>query len=108
MGIKENTEILSNPLKMQQMKLQMLQIKEQKNKWIYIFVAFILGFLSSIGSNLILGYLDNDKQQNNSKQFLETINNQSESIKRLINENEVLKQSIENNSIKLTKENSEK
>jgi len=96
MSIKTTTELLTNPLKMQEFELQKLLIKEQKNKWKTTLISFILGILTAIGTLFLSNMLSETEAPLNGKLLLNTVNKQAETIHTLIIENTNLKLTLKN------------
>lgn len=96
MGIKENTEILSSPLKIKEFELTGLLIKEQKNKYKLMFISFLLGFVSSVGMLLLSNMTEEDSEKINVQEILHTVSSQADLIQSLTDENTNLRLTLKN------------
>ena len=105
-SLKAASEIMSNPIKLQELKLNGLLIKGQKNKWKLILISFMLGLVSSSSSVLLSNITDKTEKNLDATILLKTINSQTEMIKTLSNEIITLKQtSIKTEDSSLIKNN---
>ena len=95
-GIKAASEIMSNPIKLQELKLNELLIKEQKNKWKNTLISFILGVITALGSVLLSSMLSETEKPLNGELLLKTVTNQAEIIHTLTIENTNLKSDLKN------------
>lgn len=98
MSIKANTELLTDPIKMQTFRLQNLLIEEQKNKWKMTLISFILGIITALGTVLLTNMLSETEKPLNGELLLNTVTKQAETIRTL---------TIENTNLKLTLKNAE-
>jgi hypothetical protein len=97
-GIELTRELMTNPLKMQELELQNLLIKEQKNKWKTTLISFILGIITALGTVSLSNKLSETVKPLNGELLLNTVNKQAEIIHIL---------TIENTSLKLNLKKSE-
>jgi len=90
-SIKANTELLTDPLKLQTFQLQSMLIKEQKNKYKLMFISFLLGFVSSVGMLLLSNMTAEDSEKIDVQEILHTVSSQADLIQSLTTENTNLK-----------------
>ncbi len=95
-SIKANTELLTDPIKMQNFRLQNLLIEEQKSKWKTTLISFILGIITALGTVFLSNMLSESKEQLNGELLLNTITKQAETIQTLTTENIDLKVNLKN------------
>ncbi|ARV14013.1 hypothetical protein [Polaribacter sp. SA4-12] len=92
-SIKTATEILTNPIKIQEIKVNELLIKELKNKWKNTLISFISGVIIALGTVLLSSMLSETGKPLNGELLLNTVTKQAETIHTL---------TIENTNLKLT------
>ena len=95
-SIEKAREIMTDPIKLQELELNELLIQEQRNKWKTTLISFILGVITALGSVLLSSMLSGTGKPINAELLLNTVNNQVEVISTLTVENTNLKAVLKN------------
>jgi len=95
-SIKANTELLTDPLKMQTFRLQEMLIKEQKNKYKLMFISFLSGLVATGLGVLITNIQTKHPKEIDVQEILHTVSSQADLIQSLTTENTNLKLTLKN------------